>query len=87
MELNREVLDCMLKLRRRLRAELALDIHLNQQDAVATMLDASRQSTDAQTRELAERLAQLSDTPPIETAIVAPSGRSERIYRGQRVYA
>ncbi|SFU01187.1 hypothetical protein [Pseudomonas marincola] len=33
MELNKAVIDCMQSLRRRLRAELAVDIRLSQPDA------------------------------------------------------
>lgn len=95
MELNKEVLDCMKALRRRLREELALDIRLSQVDAISAMLDGCLQSGDEETRRLGQRLAELSDQPQratvtplaaVELQAVAPAG-SVRIYRGQRVYA
>lgn len=94
MELNKEVLDCMKALRRRLREEQALDIRLSQADAISAMLDGSLQSDDEETRRLGQRLAELSDTPQrlaptplatVELPVSSPSG-SVRIYRGQRVY-
>ena len=39
MELNKEVLDCMKALRRRLREEQDVDIRLSQPNAVGAMLD------------------------------------------------
>ncbi len=96
MELNREILECMGTLRRRLRAEQALDIRLNQPDAISAMLSACLASTDEQTRQLGERLARLSErplqaaskpTPPAEPVHLPTASKgSVRIYRGQRVY-
>jgi len=95
MELNKEVLDCMKALRRRLREELEVDIRLSQPNAISAMLDGSLKSIDEETRRLGQRLAELSDQPqrPTSTPIAAvelpvanPSG-AVRIYRGQRVYA
>ncbi|TBU96457.1 hypothetical protein [Phytopseudomonas dryadis] len=94
MELNREVLDCMKNLRRRLRDELALDIRLSQPDAVNAMLSACLTSADDETRELGQRLARLSETPmvvqhgfaPLPGSVPAQSNGSVRIYRGQRVH-
>lgn len=95
MELNKEVLDCMKALRRRLREELAVDIRLSQPDAINAMLDGSLRSSDEQTRHLGQRLAELSDQsqhtapkplPSVELPTAAPAG-SVRIYRGQRIYA
>lgn len=95
MELNKEVLDCMKTLRRRLRDELAVDIRLSQSDVISAMLDGSLQSNDEETRRLGQRLAELSDQPrratvtPLATVEV-PVGEvtgSVRIYRGQRIYA
>lgn len=100
MELNKAVLDCMQALRRRLREEQAVDIRLSQPDAINAMLSACLGSSDEQTRQLGQRLAELSDNPfntapqprmqaghpLLEAAHVANSG-SVRIYRGQRVYA
>lgn len=63
MELNREVLDCMKRLRRRLREELAVDIRMSQPDAITTMLSACLTSTSEETRQLGQLLAQYSDQP------------------------
>jgi hypothetical protein len=63
MELNKALLDCMQALRRRLRAELAVDIRLSQHDAINAMLSACLTSSDEETRLLGQRLAQLSDSP------------------------
>ena len=102
MELNKAMLDCMQALRRRLRNELALDIRLSQPDAINAMLSACLFSSDEETRQLGQRLAQFSDkaapvakpvtavelpAPLLETAHAGKSGASVRIYRGQRVYA
>ncbi|MBS7663759.1 hypothetical protein I0D00_17680 [Pseudomonas lalucatii] len=61
MELNRELLNCMTALRRRLREEQALDIHLNQADALDAMLCACLASNDEDTRRLGQRLARCSE--------------------------
>jgi hypothetical protein len=102
MELNKAMLDCMQALRRRLRSEMAVDIRLSQPDAINAMLTACLLSSDEETRQLGQRLAQFSDqTTPrakpvtpvelpatlLEAAHVGKSGGSVRIYRGQRVYA
>ena len=55
MELNKEILDCMKTLRRRLREEQAVDIRLSQPDAIGAMLDGSLKSDDEETRRLASR--------------------------------
>ncbi|ERH53409.1 hypothetical protein N5E31_20065 [Pseudomonas chengduensis] len=95
MELNKEVLDCMKALRRRLREEQDVDIRLSQPNAVGAMLDGSLKSDDEETRRLGQRLAELSDQPQrasatplaaVEIPVGAPTG-SVRIYRGQRIYA
>lgn len=94
MELNKEILDCMKALRRRLREEQAVDIHLNQPNAIDAMLDGSLKSDDEETRRLGMRLAELSDQPQrigtpepsVELPVARTSG-SVRIYRGQRIYA
>ncbi|MCW3148311.1 hypothetical protein N8H22_06790 [Stutzerimonas stutzeri] len=92
MELNKAVLDCMRNLRRRLRDEQQLDIHLDQPDAIITMLSGCLRSTDEQTRELGRQLARLTDQlaepaakPTPKTA--AHDATTVRIYRGQRVIA
>ncbi len=102
MELNKAMLDCMQALRRRLRSELAMDIRLSQPDAINAMLSACLFSSDEETRQLGQRLAQFSDKttpaakpatsvalPPslLESAHVGKTSGSIRIYRGQRVYA
>jgi type IV secretory pathway ATPase VirB11/archaellum biosynthesis ATPase len=94
MELNKEVLDCMKALRRRLRDEQAADIHLSQPNAVDAMLEGCLKSHDEETRRLGQRLAELSDQPQrvakpvaeVELPVGNPTG-SVRIYRGQRIYA
>lgn len=81
MELNKAVLDCMQALRRRLRDELSVDIRLSQPDAVEAMLLACLRSSDQETRNLAIRLAELSDfhsTP----APAASMPTATRQYRG-----
>lgn len=88
MELNKAVIDCMRSLRRRLRDEQQLDIHLDQPDAVTAMLAGCMNSNDELTRELGRQLAAFSDrlpAPPPPRA--ASSGATVRIYRGQRVLA
>ncbi|AYC34147.1 hypothetical protein D3880_18045 [Pseudomonas cavernae] len=60
MELTKAVLDCMQVLRRRLRAEQAVDIRLSQPGAVLSMLSACADSPVEETRELGERLSELS---------------------------
>ncbi|RRV66530.1 hypothetical protein EGI99_16895 [Stutzerimonas stutzeri] len=90
MELNKAVIDCMRALRRRLRDEQQLDIHLNQPDAVAAMLAASMRSNDELTRELGRQLAAFSDQlPPAPPPPARPANSvpAVRIYRGQRVLA
>jgi len=102
MELNREVLNCMKDLRRRLRDELAMDIRMSQPDAVELMLSACLTSSNQETRQLGQLLAQYSDRPVEDFAAMPaeqesqpplledvdqrPAGGSVRIYRGQRVY-
>jgi hypothetical protein len=63
MELNREVLDCMMSLRRRLREELTVDIRMSQPDAINSMLSACLTSSSEETRQLGQLLAQYSDRP------------------------
>ncbi len=91
MEFNKAVLDCMQRLRRRLRDEQQLEIRLSQPDAVQAMLTACLCSGDEVTRDLGIQLAIYSDMPPplvakpssaLPTALHQPS---VRIYRGQRV--
>lgn len=63
MELNRDVLDCMKTLRRRLREEQAVDIRLSQPDVINAMLSACLISSDEETRRLGQRLAQFNARP------------------------
>ncbi|WP_253451558.1 hypothetical protein [Pseudomonas nitroreducens] len=60
MELNKAILDCMRELRRRLREEQALDIQYQQSDAIERMLRACAHSACEETRQLGERLSELS---------------------------
>ncbi len=99
MELNREVLDCMKNLRRRLRDELAVDIRMSQPGAIDSMLSACQTSSSEETRQLGQLLAQYSDRPAptvrmqaghpllVEDLAHRPASASVRMYRGQRVYA
>ena len=103
MELNREVLDCMMSLRRRLREELTVDIRMSQPDAINSMLSACLTSSSEETRRLGQLLAQYSDLPfapagaaprmqaghplLVEEHAPRPASDSVRMYRGQRVYA
>ncbi len=81
MELNKALLDCMQTLRRRLRDELCVDIRLSQPDAVEAMLLACLRSSDQETRNLAIRLAELSDfqSTPAPATIAQATARQ---YRG-----
>jgi hypothetical protein len=93
MDMNKTLIDCMQLLRRRVRNEQGLDIHLHQADAIAALLMASRTSRDPQTHELGERLARLieEDEPSAVAALAVHQAESPpdnvrvRIYRGQRV--
>lgn len=99
MELNKAVLDCMQSLRRRLRDEMSIDIRLSQPDAITAMLSACLSSSNEDTRQLGQKLAQFSDNPNIiiassttvqsDIAPIQPKAAtgSLRMYRGQRVYA
>lgn len=89
MELNKAVIDCMRSLRRRLRDEQQLDIHLNQPDAVSAMLAGCVRSNDELTRELGRQLAAFSDQLPVPAPPPSRNSGSAtvRIYRGQRVLA
>ncbi|HBP1360440.1 TPA: hypothetical protein L5T54_003421 [Pseudomonas aeruginosa] len=77
MELNKSLLDCMRAVRRRLREEQALDIH------VAAMQAACARSGDATTRELGQRLGRLSgvELPPAEPSLL-PAQAPSRQYAG-----
>ncbi|MCQ4345992.1 hypothetical protein NGA35_00820 [Pseudomonas stutzeri] len=78
MELNKATLDCMQKLRRRLREELGTDIHLSQSDVVNALLAACERSDSAETRRLGAQLAELAGAPDD-----ADSPRKRPLYRGQ----
>lgn len=76
MELNREILDCMKSLRRRLREELAVDIRMSQPGAINSMLSACLASTSEETRRLGQLLAQYNDRP-FQTEPAAPAPRHQ----------
>ena len=78
MELNKATLDCMQKLRRRLREELGTDIHLSQSDVISALLAACGRSDSMETRRLGAQLAELAGTPEVEEA-----ARKRPLYRGQ----
>lgn len=81
MELNKAVLDCMQKLRRRLREELGTDIHLSQSDVISALLAACALSDSLQTRQLGDELARLSGTS--SSAAPQADPRTQALYRGQ----
>ncbi|WP_313519548.1 hypothetical protein [Pseudomonas sp.] len=60
MELTKTMVDCMQKLRRRLRDELAVDIRLSQTDAIMAMLLACQESANEDTRAMGEHLSELT---------------------------
>lgn len=60
MELTKTMVDCMQKLRRRLRDEQAVDIRLSQTDAIMAMLLACQESTSEETRAMGEQLSSLT---------------------------
>lgn len=60
MEYSKAVIDCMLKLRRALRDEFAVDIALSRSDAIQAMLVASEASCRDAVKSLAAQLGQLS---------------------------
>jgi hypothetical protein len=60
VELTREILACMQHIRRQLRQELALDIHISESDAVPRMVECCAQSANAETRDMGEHLSELS---------------------------
>ena len=60
MELTRDILACMQDIRRQLRKEQALDIHISESDAVQRMLQGCADSPNAPTRALGVRLSELS---------------------------
>lgn len=98
MELNKELIDCMSKLRRALRDELALDIRLSQADAMQALYNGSLQSQNDDTRQAGQRLAVLAEIQvalaPVTASVIeelpvgldAQPSSSYRVYRGQRIY-
>ena len=64
MEFTREMLDCLQRLRRRLRDEQGVEIRLSQPDAVPRMLEACLVSTVEETRALGQRIGELSGVRP-----------------------
>ena len=96
MELNKAMIDCMRKIRRQLRQESEVEIRLDQPDAVSLMLNACKHSSNQETRQLGDELAQLCRTasPESEPLIEAPEPvhsadgevhQTVRFYRGQRI--
>lgn len=84
MELNKAVLDCMQQLRRRLRAEQGIDIHLNQSDVLSALLGACAQSDSLQTRQLGAQLQQLCGEAPAQAGDDGETQRrAQPLYRGQ----
>lgn len=82
MELNKAMLDCMRALRRQLRIERGLDIHLDRPDAVAAMLAASREHASPTLQAIGQRLAELCDPPSTAPPDHAEAARPQRVYRG-----
>lgn len=85
IEFNKAILDCMRELRRRLREEQALDIQFQQTDAITLMLRACEASAQQSTRELGQRLSELSGVrvPPVmQEPSFLPTASSERLYSG-----
>ena len=64
MEFTRELLECMQKVRRRLREEQTVDIRISQEGALSRMLAACAASPVDETRSLGERLSELSGIRP-----------------------
>lgn len=85
IEFNKAILDCMRELRRRLREEQALDIQFQQSDAVTLMLRACETSAQASTRELGQRLSELSGVRlprVVQEPSFLPMQGGERQYSG-----
>ncbi|BAN50407.1 hypothetical protein [Metapseudomonas resinovorans] len=82
MELTKAVLDCMQTLRRQLRDEQAVDIRLSQPDAILSMLNACAESRQGATRELGERLSELTGV-----RLKAPVLSEEELIRKYTQYA
>ena len=58
-QFNRATLDCMTTLRRHLKRALGITIHLGDPDAVENMIGLSRDCTNADIRNLGNRLADM----------------------------
>ncbi|MBD9499217.1 hypothetical protein IB260_12065 [Pseudomonas sp. PDM23] len=86
IELNKAILDCMRELRRRLREEQALEIQYQQSDAIERMLRACADSTREETRQLGERLSELSGVklPRVvqEPSFLPMQGSGDQQYSG-----
>lgn len=86
IEFNKAILDCMRELRRRLRDEQALDIHFQQDDAISRMVQACANSVREETRQLGERLSELSGVklPRVvqEPSFLPVQGGSDQHYSG-----
>lgn len=97
LNLSKAMLDCMQNLRRRLRVELDVNIHLSDENAVQLLLDACRKSDSIRTRELGMELARMSgldigdlQAPAVASAAPAmdnmafptpPAGEGEKLVR------
>ncbi|MFN3581433.1 MAG: hypothetical protein ACK4VV_13295 [Pseudomonas sp.] len=67
-QFNRCTLECMTTLRRRLKQELGVTVRLNEEDAVAHLIELSRGSQHGDIRELGLRLGDLTSSEvPAET--------------------
>ena len=64
-QFNRNTLECMTALRRRLKQELGVVVRLSDTDAVEHMINLSRDSRQDDIRELGLRLANMT-TPEVE---------------------
>jgi len=85
IELNKAILDCMRELRRRLRDEQGLEIQYQQSDAIERMLRACTDSAREETRQLGERLSELSGVKPsrvVQEPSFLPATNGERHYSG-----
>jgi hypothetical protein len=62
-QFNRATLDCMTMLRRRLKHDLGVIIHLGEPDALRRLVEVSRESGDDGVRELGRQLAEMIRPP------------------------
>lgn len=80
LNLSKAMLDCMQNLRRRLRAELNINIKLSEENSVQALIEACRLSDSIRTRELGIELAHMSGldagelASPVMQTQAAPQG-------------